>query len=159
MKIGNQVYETLTPEQRLVAMVEASGRDDENEMRRLVTSCPRKNYSQPDAAFMDEWEALVSKTLALELDLMHKVINILFFLLRKENKIHMFLADAVADLAAMDEATTRWAETKGISRGSWEKFRPKRHPAAKALLDLCPEVLDDDVRLVQEARAKVGYDR
>ena len=52
-----RAHAALSPEERFSAALAALARDDEAEVRRLVESCPRELYSQPDAAFMDRWEA------------------------------------------------------------------------------------------------------
>lgn len=52
-----RAHAALSPEERFPAALAALARDDEDGVRRLIESCPRRLYSQPDAAFMDRWEA------------------------------------------------------------------------------------------------------
>jgi hypothetical protein len=52
-----RAHAALEPEERLRVALLALAGDDEDELRCLVESCPRRAYSQPDAAFMDRWEA------------------------------------------------------------------------------------------------------
>lgn len=51
MNIKPQIYESLTPRQRVIASIEALARGDEEEKRRLVKSCPKKSYLQTDTAY------------------------------------------------------------------------------------------------------------
>lgn len=50
-------YDRLTPDERARAALEASARGDFEERDRLIDSCPRHTYSEPDAAFMDRLDA------------------------------------------------------------------------------------------------------
>ena len=135
MKIQNRTYENLTPEQRIIATMEAGNRSDEDEIRRLCTTCPRKVYEQPDAAFIDQWERIVSETLAIELDLAH--IALTACLVEKQLGLKEAMNEAFF-LQAMNEAVARWAEAKGVPRTTWEKFRPTQHPAVVFFLSLVP---------------------
>jgi hypothetical protein len=47
----------LGPEERFRVALAALARDDEDEVRRLFESCPTRLYREPDAAFMNRWEA------------------------------------------------------------------------------------------------------
>ena len=44
-------YDRLSPSERFTLDVEAQARGDETASRRLVDSCPRRNYSMTDWAF------------------------------------------------------------------------------------------------------------
>ena len=49
------LYDHFSPQERLVLLLEAMARGDEAEARRLRSSCPRKDYRGPDAAFDDRF--------------------------------------------------------------------------------------------------------
>jgi len=44
-------YDALTPQERLVLLLQARARGDEREEERLLRSCPRRHYSMREAAF------------------------------------------------------------------------------------------------------------
>lgn len=67
-KLSTRLYERLTPEERFRLALEAMARDDEQEMRRLAESCPKKTYTMRDADFIDLLEA--SRYLALGFSLL-----------------------------------------------------------------------------------------
>lgn len=52
-RLNTRLYERLTPEERFRLALEAMARDDEQEMRRLAESCPKKTYAIRDPAFTD----------------------------------------------------------------------------------------------------------
>jgi hypothetical protein len=56
-KLSTRLYERLTPEERFKLALEAMARDDEQEMRRLAESYPKKTYTMRDADFIDLLEA------------------------------------------------------------------------------------------------------
>lgn len=57
-------YDQLTTRERMRLVVEAQARRDKGEVERLWQTCPRKTYSQVDAAFEGAYESL--QTIALE---------------------------------------------------------------------------------------------
>ena len=48
-----RLYDQLNPRERLALVLEARARGDETEEQRLRSTCPRRVYSMPDAAFTD----------------------------------------------------------------------------------------------------------
>ena len=48
-----RLYDQLDPKERLALVLEARARGDEAEEQRLRSTCPRRVYSMPDAAFTD----------------------------------------------------------------------------------------------------------
>lgn len=52
-KLSTRLYERLTSEERFRLALEAMARDDQEEMRRLAESCPKKTYGIRDPAFTD----------------------------------------------------------------------------------------------------------
>ena len=51
-----RAHAALEPEERFRVALAALARDDEDEVRRLIESCPTRLYREPDAAFMNRWE-------------------------------------------------------------------------------------------------------
>jgi hypothetical protein len=51
MKDLGKLYDRLRPEERVRAVLKAEARRDEQEVKRLIESCPRKTYSMADAAY------------------------------------------------------------------------------------------------------------
>ena len=51
-----RLYNQLDPKERLALVLEAKAREDETEEQRLRSTCPRRVYSMPDAAFGDREE-------------------------------------------------------------------------------------------------------
>lgn len=64
-----KLYDRLTPEERFRLDVEAMARSDEAESRKLVDTCPRKNYSASDWGFSGRWQVTIELTLFVSLDL------------------------------------------------------------------------------------------
>jgi hypothetical protein len=59
-----KLYDRLTPSERFRLDVEAQARGDETESRRLVDSCPRRNYKMTDWAFSGRWQTTTEIVLA-----------------------------------------------------------------------------------------------
>jgi hypothetical protein len=62
-------YDRLTPSERFRLDVEAHARGDETESRRLVDSCPIRNYNMTDWAFSGRWQTPTEIVLAVCVDL------------------------------------------------------------------------------------------
>lgn len=52
-RLSTRLYERLTPWERFLLTLESMARDDEQEMRRLAESCPKKIYTIRDPEFTD----------------------------------------------------------------------------------------------------------
>jgi hypothetical protein len=55
-------YDRLEPEERFKLDVRAMARGDALESERLVSTCPRRNYTMTDVGFSGRWNALLSLT-------------------------------------------------------------------------------------------------
>ncbi len=64
-----KLYDRLTPEERFKLDVEATARGDEAESKRLVDTCPRREYLQNEAAFTERWRTAITLTQTVGLDL------------------------------------------------------------------------------------------
>lgn len=63
------LYDRLTPAERFRLSVEAESRGDEEDARRLVDTCPRRQYRMNEVAFTGRWDTARQITLAFSLDL------------------------------------------------------------------------------------------
>src|SRR5215211_6841044 len=63
------LYSHLTPEERFRLFVEAEVREDKEECRRLVHSCPQRTYTMNDLAYEDRLRASQEVTILVCLDL------------------------------------------------------------------------------------------
>lgn len=57
-QINHRDYDKLSPIERFQLTLKALARDDEEEAERLKRTCPRKHYSELDAAYSDRFESL-----------------------------------------------------------------------------------------------------
>lgn len=64
-----KLYDRLTPSERFRLDVEAQARGDEAESRRLVDTCPIRNYNMTDWAFSGRWQIITEIVLAVCVDL------------------------------------------------------------------------------------------
>ena len=64
-----KLYDRLSPSERFRLDVEAQARGDEAESRRLVDSCPMRNYNMTDWAFSGRWQTTTEIVLAVCVDL------------------------------------------------------------------------------------------
>jgi len=62
-------YDQLTPRERLQLLLQAVGRADVVEVRRLAETCPTKTYRQHDAAFRGPYEAVLKVVLTFGVEL------------------------------------------------------------------------------------------
>lgn len=64
-----KLYDRFTPEERFRLDIEAHARGDERESRRLVDSCPVRNYNMTDWAFSGRWQTTMQIVMAACVDL------------------------------------------------------------------------------------------
>ena len=64
-----KLYDRFTPEERFRLDIEAHARGDERESRRLVDSCPIRNYNMTDWAFSGRWQTATEMVMAVCIDL------------------------------------------------------------------------------------------
>ena len=63
-----KLYDRLTPQERFRLDVEAMARDDSEESRRLVDTCPRRSYTMTDVGFSGRWDGALQLCMAALLD-------------------------------------------------------------------------------------------
>ncbi len=109
----SKFYDTFTPDERVKLALAAMGRGDNEELKRLWSTCPRKAYRMQDAAFSDKMDAmmLIAKSVLSYLLLIEKNIKI-----AQLNK-HWYIQHVTAQLKAFrDGANMAWqsAGKKGV---------------------------------------------
>ena len=131
MNIKPIVYETLTPQERVIASIEAMARGDAAERKRLMQSCPQKKYLMADAAYTDKMDVLTNLAIAVECDLRGCALNLFIFWVLDElqqekklpfwdslqNKIPDFLQEMLTIRTAWHEAL----EEQGINPQTMEE--------------------------------------
>lgn len=75
MKINPHIYETLTPRQRALALLEAVRRNDTSEADRLRKSCPQFTYTSMDFEFIGFVENLMHTSTTVQLDIAISVLK------------------------------------------------------------------------------------
>lgn len=75
MKIKDAIYKELTPRQRIISMIDAIGRADTEEVKRLKETCERKSYRMSDFKYYGVLTRLFEMSMAVESDLRGMVIN------------------------------------------------------------------------------------
>ena len=63
-----KLYDRLTPQERFRLDVEAMARDDSEESRKLVDTCPRRSYTMTEVGFSGRWDGALQLTMAALLD-------------------------------------------------------------------------------------------
>lgn len=129
------IYESLTPRQRLIASIEALARNDEEEQVRLIKTCPKKAYTQTDAAYADKMTSLQDMMLAVECDMRGCALNF-FMLLHLENSSdfespHDLMAIAprlIQDMLSIKQAWHDVLTEEGIDPAVMDKvYEPMVH--------------------------------
>jgi hypothetical protein len=67
--IKETIYKSMTPQQRVIASMEAIARGDEDERSRLSQTCPKFHYTMTDHHYCERLEALRDLALAVEHDI------------------------------------------------------------------------------------------
>lgn len=136
MNIKPEIYENLTPHQRILTTFEAYARGDKEEVERLQRTCPIKSYKLRDIAYSDKMIRIRNIALAIEYDL----LNLAFLLTWAnycDNDTHNdALLQNMADIEAGWQACL--AE-QGLSKESMLQSIPPRNPLlAAVMVDLPP---------------------
>lgn len=134
-KIAPSVYENLTPRQRIVAAVEAEARNDEDEIQRLITSCPKVKYVSTDARFSGPMEKIFGLAVAVETDL--RGFALAFFVgIRVDPK------NAIQSLQPFSDLRTAWNSViseMGIDPAAMKKAGPPASPILELIEDIIPK--------------------
>ena len=133
-KIASHIYKNLKPKQRIIASIEAAARGDETERRRLITSCPKKNYLQNDIEYSETMETLMGLAMAVEADLRGSALGY-FVALRIESKNAANFLQDISDIRAAWETTI---SAMGIDPKSMKKAGPPASPILEMIDGLVP---------------------
>ncbi len=68
-----KLYDRFTPEERFRLVLEAQSRGDEEDVQRLVRTCPRYNYAMTDAEYTDRMITASSLVYVVALDLAPRI--------------------------------------------------------------------------------------
>ncbi|NCC52643.1 MAG: hypothetical protein EOM20_15690 [Spartobacteria bacterium] len=143
MNIKPVVYENLTHRQRVIASIEALSREDEAEARRLVKTCPKKNYTMNDSAYVDRMEALLDLAMSVECDLRGLALKSLMeaWLGDREKDfdggrpISQPAMEFMCDMLALRQAWHELLEDEGIEPKAMERVSGSmRHDVVNSLL-------------------------
>ncbi len=157
-----KLYDRLTLEERFKLDIEAHARGDERESRRLVDSCPRRNYTMTDWAFSGRWQTATEIVLAVCMDLCQHMSRLnMIDALRETLPYARTVYQNEASIAYMSghEAGSRYAWERAGMDGDppwWDsleeydedEFDPAADEALKALdarlkeVDIMPELLN-----------------
>lgn len=101
-----KLYDRLSPDERVKLTILAMSRGDDEEVKRLRQTCPRKAYSMSDAAYLDKMDGVISITrLCVAVLMLHnkdlEKVKLLEELTPVLVKTHM--------KALIDGANTAWA--------------------------------------------------
>jgi hypothetical protein len=153
--ISPTVYESLTPRQRIIATIEAEARGDDEESQRLVKTCPKKNYQMNDAAFSDEMQGLMMRSMAFECDMAEMAMHYLLCMWRNKGDPEGWLANMAILQAAWDEEVT----DMGIDPVTMAKAGKPRLPLVNLLLDLAPPTNPEAVQELRQRLAQAQDNR
>jgi len=149
MNIKPAIYDTLTPQQRLIAAVEAIARGDEAEHEKLVDTCPKKKYEQADYRFSGMLQALITMSFQVELQMTGNLLSLIMFMGRNdEDRADIFLQKIVDTHTAWN----RQVEALGIDPEIIAKTVQKlRHPLLDYFLKMDADgLLEPDEESVKE---------
>ena len=118
MNIKSIVYESLTPEQRIIASFEALARHDEEERIRLIKTCPKKSYSMADSKFADTMHAILEAELVVECDVRGCILD--FFIQLYLNKDIQSLPSSERITEILDETPNKIEEMLSIRQAWYE---------------------------------------
>lgn len=133
MNIKPAIYESLTSRQRIVSMIDAMGREDDNEMKRLNKTCKKKTYRMNDAKYSDVLDRLFHTSMALEADLRGMVIG--YLEVESTELKNMY----IQDISNTNSAWLKLLKEMGINEKSMFGAAPPRHELIDALLNIAPK--------------------
>lgn len=136
MNIKAQVYETLTPRQQVIAGIEASARDDDEELQRLKETCPKFNYKMTDPTYSMTMLLLMSTSVSIETDIRGSLIYFLLAILARKTDMAF---EAAQDIANIQSGWHEFLETMGIDPAIMAKAGLPPHPLRKLFDKFIPE--------------------
>ena len=139
-QLSNTLYTSLTPEERIIASIEANARGDENEVQKLIKTCPKKNYTSTDRAYSQRMDYLFTMQITVETDLTQNALNyaVMNFIDIEPKKAAFVQEKARQSIIDMQTAWHEFLESKDINPETMEKMAITiRHPYLEIMLD-CP---------------------
>ncbi len=153
MNIKPAVYENLTPHTRVLATLEADARGDTAEIKRLVQSCPKKNYTMNDAVYVDTLRVIEDIVLYVESTLSGYSLCFMFFGKDKDK-------EPLDSLRHMLAVHTAWHETltaHDIDPAMVERvFSRLNHPITRYFLEKAQNVIALDAQDRADYEAEMG---
>lgn len=116
-QINPSLYENLTARQRVIATIEAEARNDEEEVQRLIKSCPKITVRQNDSAYSDTLDMLIHVDILMQRNMLMMGMCHFFMLPRDEEVGNKFAQKA----ANMEAAWRQVIEEKGIDYDTFRK--------------------------------------
>jgi hypothetical protein len=110
-----KLYDRFTPEERFQLEVEAAARGDEEEIRRLVKSCPKYNYRMPDVRFMGRWNESITLTMG-ELAYLRPTIAYLRLL-----DVFRGITERLSTIAGNEASTSYYQGHREGSHYAWKR--------------------------------------
>ncbi|MCK6419027.1 MAG: hypothetical protein L6Q57_08865 [Alphaproteobacteria bacterium] len=117
MNISPIVYEKLSNHERIIASLEALGRNDQEEKKRLVETCPKKNYRMNDHGYCSFMEALQNMVVSVECDMRGHALNFMMLLWleskviqEKWDRVYKFVEQEPEQLIKMISVQRAWHE-------------------------------------------------
>lgn len=136
MKIKNNVYEGLTPKQRMIATINAQVRKDNNEFKKLIDTCPKETCLIPDPAYLHTMQLLLSLSVAVECDIRGDMIGILLAIISKQEDSMGSFVQSISNIqAAWEEVLNSY----GIDPKEISKISAPKHPVFNEIQNLLPE--------------------
>lgn len=137
-QLSNTLYTSLTPEERIIASIEANARGDENEVQKLIKTCPKKQYLSSDRAYSQRMDYLFTMQMTIETDLTQNALNyaVMNFIDIEPKKAAFVQEKARQSIIDMQTAWHEFLESKGINPETMDQIAIKmRHPYLEMLLD------------------------
>lgn len=147
-KVPPKIYQGLSPKQRTIAWIEAAARADEEEKKRLVRTCVKREYLQRDLRFTRAIDDLMNLALSVEAD--RKELLIRWLISVQVNPTASF--DLLRELASVNEAWRLVLVEVGIDPAAMEKVGPPSSPWFEQLEPLLPK---PDIELSKHLHAEM----
>ena len=162
-KIKDNFYYQLSAKERITASIEAMARDDQNEIKKLIKTCPKKSYKCNDAQYSDSMDIIELMQFAYEYDILSNYFNAIYLAyfdeMHNENysNSHNFLKKMV-------DIRTAWGEflkSKHIRLESMDKiFHEYRNPLIdfRLLKNIKPdsESVNKILKAMKDAYSKIS---
>ena len=136
MQIKPIIYQNLTAQQRVIAVIEAFARKDNAEVDRLIDSCPKKTYQLNDWAFSRGLQKLMHMTLHVECMLYRKAMVVMLALMAEQDELIDPMLQSISDTQAAWKETL---ETIGISPETVQKASGTEPLFLELMAELMPE--------------------